>query len=131
MRNSLINKQQWLRRSVAAGLVAGGMLCGTGVIARAAGPNTLTLTAACDNGQPMTVEIAASNGAFPSGLRVVDSASVFTIHQFMATSPTGVVLFIVKNDSGVANHKDLVACSTTSSTTGNVFTWTGFFTPAT
>lgn len=130
MRNSLINKRQWLRRSVGAGLVAGGLLCGPGVIARADGTNTVTLTASCDNGQTMTFQIAGSNGAFPSGLRVVDSSSVFTIHQFTATSPTGVVLFTTKNDSGVANNQALVSCSHTSTTSGDVFTWTGFFTPA-
>ena len=129
MRNHMM-KRQWIRRLVGAGLVASGLLCGTSVIAGADGPKTLTLTASCDNGQAMTVQIAAGNGAFPSGLRVVDSTSVFTIHQFTATSPSGQTLFTTKNDAGVANNHDLVSCSTTSTTTGNTFTWTGFFTPA-
>jgi hypothetical protein len=130
MTNNQTNTWRWLRRSVGTALVAGGLLCGTGVVARADGTNTVTLTASCDNGQTMTFQIAGSNGAFPSGLRVVDSSSVFTIHQFTVTSPTGVVLFTTKNDAGVANNKALVSCSHTSATTGNIFTWTGFFTPA-
>jgi hypothetical protein len=68
------------------------------------------------------------NGAFPSGLRLVNSTSVFTIHQFMLTNLTTGQVLIIKNDAGVASNKDLVSCSRT----GNqfAFTWTGFFTPA-
>jgi spore coat protein U-like protein len=125
----MVNKRRWLCRAAGAGLAAIGPLCGTGVLARADGTNTL-ITAPCTNGQTLTTEIPAGNGAFPSALRVVDSTSVFTIHQFKITSASGQT-FIIKNDSGVANNQDLVSCTYASTSgTGNVFTWTGFFTPA-
>jgi hypothetical protein len=129
MRNHMM-KRQWLRRSAGAGLVTIGLLYGTGMLAHADGTNTQTVIASCSNGQTLTAQIAGGNGAFPSGLRVIDGTSVFTIHQFTATSPSGQTLFTTKNDAGVAKNQDLVSCSHTSNTTGNVFTWTGFFTPA-
>ncbi len=130
MKNHMVNQRQWLCKAAGAGVASIGLLCGTSVLARAGDTNTLTIIASCNNGQTLTAQIAAANGAFPSGLRLVDSTSVFTVHQFTATSQSGQTLFTIKNDSGVANNQDLVSCSHTSSTTGNVFTWTGFFTPA-
>jgi hypothetical protein len=129
MKHHMVNRHQWLCRAAGAGLASIGLLCGTSVLARADDTNTLTIIASCSNGQTLTAQIAGGNGAFPSALRVVDSTSVFTIHQFTATSPSGQTLFISKNDPGVANNHDLVSCSH-KSTTGNLFTWTGFFTPA-
>lgn len=130
MRNHLVDKRRRVCGASVAGLAAIGLLCGTGTLARADGTNAQTVIASCSNGQTLTAQIAAGNGAFPSALRIVDSTSVFTIHQFTATSPSGQTLFTTKNDSGVATNQDLVSCSHTSDTTGNVFTWTGFFTPA-
>ena len=130
MRTSMINNRDWLRRSVGAAAVASCMLWSTALVTLADSPNTSTLAATCDNGQEVTLELAANqgNGAFPSGLRVTDSTSVFTIHQFTLTSLATGQIFTIKNDSGVAHGKDLVSCTRI----GNqfVFTWTGFFTPA-
>jgi hypothetical protein len=123
----------WQRLShwVAAGLVAGTMFWAGAVAARADNPNTTTLTAACDNGQTVTVELEGAtpgNAAFPSALRVVSDTSVFTIHEFVITNLATGETFTIKNDSGVANNTDLVACSRTG--VAFSFTWIGFFTPA-
>jgi hypothetical protein len=124
------NKSTWLRRSAAAALVSSSVLLSTAVVALADNPNLITLTASCSNGQEMTVQLASGpgKGAFPSGLRLVNSSSVFTIHQFTLTNLTTGQVIIIKNDSGVANNKDLVSCSRTGNQYS--FTWTGFFTPA-
>jgi hypothetical protein len=124
------NKRAWLRRSACGGLVISSLLLAPAVVAHADNPNVISLTATCSNGQQMTVQLVSGpgKGAFPSGLRLVNSTSVFTIHQFTLTNLTTGQVFTIKNDAGVANNKDLVSCSRT----GNqyAFTWTGFFTPA-
>jgi hypothetical protein len=97
----------------------------SGAAALANNPNVNTLAADCSNGQAIVGEIAAQ-GAFPSAFRLVGSTTVFTIHEFLVN---GQVL-ATRGDQGTANGQQLVSCSHVSSTTGNVFTWVGFFTPA-
>jgi hypothetical protein len=105
----------------------GVLLIGTGSPAAADNKNLLQLDAICDNGQAVTVELA-SEGAFPAGLRVVSTTSIFSIHQVTVTSHDTGETFTIKNDDGVAHNQDLVSCSRSGNDYD--FTWTGFFTPA-
>ena len=112
-----------------AGLVTlGAVLVSTTTVATADNNNIIELTATCDNGATITVEISDGNGSFPSGLRVVDSPSVFTVHQITITSHATGETFTVRNADGVDRNKDLVDCS--RSGVNYDFVWTGFFTPA-
>ncbi len=121
-----MNQRLW--RLAGAGITTIGVLLGAAATATAANTNGETLTATCDNGITMTVEISGGNGQFPSGLRVIDSTSVFTIHAFTLTSHETGKSFSIKNADGVARNKDLVSCSRSGQSFD--FTWTGFFTPA-
>jgi hypothetical protein len=116
-------------RIFGASLALCGVLACGATPAHAANRKVDTLTATCDNGQTMTVEIESSGkGAFPSGLHVVESTSVFTIHQITITSHATGESFTVKNADGVDNNKQLISCFRAGNDYD--FTWTGFFTPS-
>lgn len=89
--------------------------------------NVSQLDGTCDNGQNVTLWIA-SEGSFPSSLHVVGSTSNFSVHAITLTAHDGSGSFTVKNSNGVDNNKDLVNCSHDGNS--YLFTWTGFFTPA-
>jgi len=118
-----------LRRSLAVLVAVSAMLMVLVGPVSAADTNLNTLTATCDNGQTITFQFTspAASGAFPRDLKVLDSASTFTIHEFIITNLSTGDTFTIGNVAGVEQNKILVACSRT----GNAFqfTWLGFFTP--
>ena len=118
-----------LRRSLAALVGVSGLLIMLAGPVSAAGTNLNTLTATCSNNQTITFQFTspATAGGFPRDLKVIDSTSTFTIHEFIIMNLSTQATFTVGNADGLERNLSLVACSRTGN--GFRFTWLGFFTP--
>jgi hypothetical protein len=95
--------------------------------------NTVVRVMTCTNGAAVTVEYErpATSAALPNTFRVVDSTTTFAWRHLLLLSPSGET--IVDSSTGLQGaerNQTLVTCSFVSSTTGNTFVLTGFFTPA-